>query len=407
MLETVRKSPLSVLIALFLFVTMGALGSISATLAQLCVLCTLPLIWNEAWRASLAGEPVLVAFLSAFLALVVAFVVSTQQASGALQGASFLAVVFAAMLFVYLRRFETSTLVNVVATTALAGVLLSLIVAAVQVWGLGFARAEGWASNANVLARVAILSGFVCLIGFRAKDWRRTSPFLLGPIVGVLVVVLSGSRGAFIALPVLILVSSIFFVTPHFQKKVPLLVWLLIGVVCVLGTMVFVSMSDRMLQMGATISAVLAGQSAGEAVDARIDMYGAGWFAFLASPIFGHGWSNIVGAANASLSPTAVSESLLGYRHLHSDFFNFAVGGGIVGLVAWGTFIFAPLAKATLFWPAKGGWNARYLLVLLPTSYLAFGLTDITFSYDILTVSYFFIIAIALSMAKPTNQNVS
>jgi len=407
MLETARNSPMLILVALFLFVTMGALGSISATLAQVGALIVVPFIWKANWRIELASEPVLLSFLAAYFALAIAFAIALQDIGGALHSVNFLAALLSAILFVYLRDVESSKLLKIVAWSAFIGTALSTAVSLYQVWGVGIGRAEGWASNANVLARVALLGGFVSLIGFDTQHWKKTSLFLLGPVFGVIVVILSGSRGTFIAIPPLVLVFTIYFAVLLLQMKKYAQLWLLGGVAIVFGAIVFFSMSDRMSQIGNTISMVLSGQSAGSSTDTRIDMYWAGWNAFLASPFVGHGWPNIIVAADQALLSDARGSTLIGYRHLHNDFFNFSVGGGIVGIAAWMIFIFAPLARALLFWPANSMHEGRYLLVLLSISYLTFGLTDITFSYDVLTVSYFFIVAIALRLSQSSPSIVN
>ncbi|MCZ4271889.1 O-antigen ligase family protein [Maritalea porphyrae] len=402
--KTARENPTLALVLFFLLVLMGPLGSISATLVQLVLLISIPFVFREVRFAEILRQPLIATFFATYFALALAFIAATGDPVAGLHSINFLAVLLAAPLFVLGRKLEHRDLWQLVSGFALLGLLVTLALVLFQTTALGLPRAEGYASNANIIARYALVTGFVCLVGVRTFTGNLRFLFLLGPFLGVIICLLSGSRGAFLALPVFML-AAVGFLLADFARRVGTIrIALLVFVLACVSLIGLVLMSDRLFQLGKTVSDVMAGNSAGEAVDVRLDMYVAGWRAFLDQPIFGYGWPNIVSAANDALSPTARTSSLLAYRHLHNDFLNFAVGGGLVGVLAWLTFLLAPLIWTWNIAPGERNSSARFVLFLLPCALFVFGATDMSIGYDVMTVVYFCLIYLALSTVRQTAQ---
>src|SRR4029079_17574745 len=89
----------------------------------------------------------------------------------------------------------------------------------------------------------------------------------------------------------------------------------------------------RLDSLFATIREVLSGQSVDDgSAQIRLAMVRTGWRAFLDSPLYGHGWQNLMPAVTRYLPPG--QEHLFDTQpQLHSDLLNFAVAGGALGLL--------------------------------------------------------------------------
>lgn len=402
--KTALENPTLALVLFFLLVLLGPLGSISATFGQLALLVAAPLVFKNYGLSGIRQQPVLISQLTALSALGVAFALSAQDLLSSLHVLNFLAVVLCLPLFLLACRVEHKELWCLIANAALIGLTLTLAVSLFQVVIQGSPRALGFASNENIIARFALIAGFVSLVGYMVAEPPRRLVYLLGPVLGISICLLSQSRGAFLALPVLLFVSGAFLLGGLAKQIGRMQAILIVCVAAILLMFVLILMSSRVSELGSVLSNVLAGQSGGEAVDVRVDLYFSSWKALWAQPFFGHGWQNMVHVANEALSDSARTQSLLGYRHLHSDFLNFGVGAGLIGVLVWLTFLFAPF-----YWAlhnVKGAQNepARYVLVLLPATVFVFGLTDMSLGYDVITVTYFGLIALALAGVRPAPE---
>src|SRR5690606_34742361 len=83
-----------------------------------------------------------------------------------------------------------------VARLALLGTVLAAVVAIVQVFFWDWSRARGFGSNALASSTAALLLGFLALMGLLQEQGPRRYLYLLGPILGILVVFLAEARGA-------------------------------------------------------------------------------------------------------------------------------------------------------------------------------------------------------------------
>jgi len=80
----------------------------------------------------------------------------------------------------------------------------------------------------------------------------------------------------------------------------------------------------------------------------------------------------------------------------HNDFFNSAVAAGIVGIVAWLATMLAPIVGVLAMPRDRFAGTRLYCALLLSLSFFIFGLTDMTFGYDLPTTLHAFLTAIVL-----------
>ena len=92
----------------------------------------------------------------------------------------------------------------------------------------------------------------------------------------------------------------------------------------------------------------------------------------------------------------------------HNDFFNAAVSAGIVGIVAWLATLLAPIVGVLVMPRDRISTLRLYSALLLSLSFLIFGLTDMTFGYDLPTTLHAFLTAIVLgAFREPEPPEVS
>lgn len=306
--------------------------------------------------------------------------------------ANFAMLVLAIPLTAAMQANGRSGHVQTIAKLALGGVAVAAVVALYQVVIEGRARAAGYGSDEIWSVVAALTAGWLTLIGrpSAAGCWRQL--YLLGPILATLVVLLSGSRGPMLAVPILFAVA--FAMLPGHRRA------LLLLLVVVAGLFYFWPDSSRLSSI-ATIGGELATGvplSDGSS-DVRKVLLDASWGAFKLSALVGYGWGAFA-AATAPFTGVASWGGRPDAFHLHSDPLNFAVAGGIVGLVAYGLILLAPLLGA---WrsPADSQQVGRRLgAVVLVASYAACGLTNTLFGFEMHTTLYACLLAVLLGYCR-------
>lgn len=284
------------------------------------------------------------------------------------------------------------------ARLALAGVAIAAAVALFQVMFEHKARASGFASDEIWSAVAALVVGWLALIGRldATGTWRHL--YLLGPVFAALVVLLSGSRGPMLAIPLLFGVAFAFM--PGHRRG------LAVALIVVAAMFVLWPDKSRMASVTTIGKEMAAGVPLTDgSFDVRKVLLDASWAAFKLSPWTGYGWSNF---AEATATWTGVENWVErpDAFHLHSDPLNFAVAGGVIGLAAYLLILVAPIWGA---WrtPADSQQQARRLgAMLLATTYAGCGLTNTFFGFEMHTALYACLIAVLFGFCRdePTGR---
>ncbi|GHA22165.1 hypothetical protein GCM10007989_16930 [Devosia pacifica] len=284
------------------------------------------------------------------------------------------------------------------ALAASAGAFFALAVALFDVTVAGHQRAGFSVNNPLHFAAIALTLGFLPPAAIpRSTGWRRTV-MLCAPAAGAGAVILSGSRGPILAiLPVLVIaIFGYLFMIGVRVRRLVLAMALGLMAVALLLTLAWLGV----LPGGGTLHQVAAIITSGEAPDdsvaQRLLMYQSAYNAFLAAPVFGHGMADFI-AITASYAPAGTEMPT--YDHLHNDIADFAVIGGLVGLVSYLLIIFAPLFEAARA-PHHHRGPAVYLALVLATAYLALGLTNAVFGIITQTVLFGFMAAYIVNLAR-------
>lgn len=285
-----------------------------------------------AWMPMLGGLLLLIAF--------------SFTAKSPLHVASFLILVhlyLAAPMAGLLARLGDSLTLNRIGLLALAGTAGGGAVAALDVFIYGAERA-GLVNNPIHLAALSLALGFIALIGLWGTGRLRVI-FLLGPVLGTATVCLTGSRGPVVAAAQMLLVAAAAICFTWLPARTA---WRTVGygtvAIALIGTILLVTgAADNLTQVGEVLSLLRTGVTTDASTGERLVMYQAAASAFAASPLVGYGLIDYTAAA-AAYAPAGAVFPL--YDHLHNDMADFAVVGGLLGLLAYGLFLFAPFVGA-------------------------------------------------------------
>jgi O-antigen ligase len=235
-----------------------------------------------------------------------------------------------------------------------------------------------------------------------APGKHRRWPFLLGPILGILVALLSGTRGALIAAPVLGFIALAFALALAPVRHRVVTIGVAAAIVALLGALVFVAMQlglNRAIDGFVVAQGVLAGGEVDRSTQERLMMFWGGYQAFLHAPLFGYGWAEMLRAILPYV-PAAETERMLTFRQLHNGLLSFAVGAGIPGVLSFVILSVAPLF-AVFRTPRDELFVARlYLAVTLCAAYAVFQLTIIMIGFEFHTVQYAFMTMVILAFVR-------
>lgn len=312
--------------------------------------------------------------------------------------ANFAIFLFLTPISAALSRLASPRNVLIVARLALAGASVAFAYALWQklVWNVG--RAEGLWSISMASAAAAVVLGFLATIGLVQSTRRTRYLYLAGPILGIAVILMSGSRGPLLAVPPMLVVLLFF----AFRNR-----WIAGGIVAAAALAVLVAFTFFQSRLGrfGTISEALwaivnnqdlALQSSN---GKRLVILRASVEAFFNRPWLGYGW----GEKNAWVryfSNDVIHLLNRKRHHLHSDLLNFGVSGGLMGLTAYALIILAPVVSA---WRSirDSQYTARLMAALLIASgFAAAGAVNIVIGFEFLTTLYAMLSAIVIGFCR-------
>jgi O-antigen ligase len=345
------------------------------------------------------GETTAQLFALGFAVLAICYAASAQRWTDVLLVFNFLMLLLYAPIRAELAKAAKPGNARRVANLSALGTLAALAVALFQVFILDSPRADNILFGAILLANTAIILGFLSLVGTMTEGPLRWG-YLAMPLVGIAVAGLTGSRGPLLSIVPLLLVAAV-FLARHFRVQAWIVALSAAGLL-VAGVLIMWAMDSRALTIFGAIGEVLAGRDISNIVDLttryRLDLYWAGYQAFLQNPIFGHGWARLMSAAHPFLPMDKAP--YVGLPQLHNDVVNFGVAAGAVGIAVYLLFLAAPIA-GILRSPRDGQFNVRlYGGIILVTAYVFDGLTDLMLGFEFHTAIYAIICAVLIGYCR-------
>ena len=280
---------------------------------------------------------------------------------------------------------------------AVVGLLVALLLAAVQVLA-GAERADGW-TNAIVLADVAVV---LLVLVIHCRPPQRLPTVLLATLATCLLVVLTGSRGVWPALGLVLLFAVFSGDRQAWSRR---LRWLAVAVSLAAAALVFsptLREQVRLNELGRDLARLQHGDVDSSA-GARYERLQVAWQAFVDSPWQGVGIGQFDRAMHRLpvCQAAASSPERCHLGHAHNDLAEWAATRGIPGIIALVAAYGIPLWLFLQLWwragrPQSGPAVAGMSVVLV---YLVCGLTQSMFAHQITAGLYACLVGILAGLS--------
>ena len=288
-----------------------------------------------------------------------------------------------------------------------AGAVGAAAIAAYQVLYLHWDRANGF-TNAIQFGGIALFLGFSCFVIalFFRHEWRwwKTAGVALCGVLGLVACLLSQTRGAWVAIPMILLFMMWIFCRLEGRKvllREGSAVLILVAVVIAVG---YGKIEHRVAEAVQETQAYFEDGVADTSVGQRWDHWKLAWEMGLDAPWTGWGNAGYQIEKQKRVEQGDAALSTGSYGHAHNEMLDMFARRGVVGLLALLAFYAVPF----LVFFRQMQWGSQRdslknclasLGMMLPICYVAFGFTQVFFAHNSGHLFYLFAI-IALYAAS-------
>ncbi|AVI62909.1 O-antigen ligase family protein [Halomonas sp. GFAJ-1] len=262
----------------------------------------------------------------------------------------------------------------------------------------GVERAQGH-TQVIQFGNLSMLLGVLCIAGLGwAATQRRCGIWLalllLGAAGGMLGSLFSGSRGGWVGFPIVLLVLYRAYGN---QLSVKLKIATLVAVV-VGGATVYavpqMGVQERIHHGFSDVAQYISGENRSTSVGARFDMWRGAALLIKEKPLTGWGSNGYADAMSAFGEAGVISDEAAQYGHAHNEFIDALAKRGLLGLVVLLTLYFVPLRLFARHLKAKhlGTRALATAGVLLPVTFMDFGLTQVFMGHNSGVMMYAFLL---------------
>lgn len=381
------------------------LGDVGTGVILIVSLLFLLPLFSSSHRERRAKTPLAAMFAVAFLLVAIAYGITADEPHEIILIFNLTALLLAIPV-VWFLPIARPISADAMGTVAVSGALLAMVTGIFAYHVLGQLRVGWHTVNPIHFGNISVFLGYLGLLGAFGTSKHRWIYFA-SPVFGLVGVLYSGSRGPLLTGIVLAFVAFGFLLLrQRFSARTALLtlvIFLTLGLIAmaVAATTGF-GRVDRMLML------VQSWIKTGDILDAstriRLDLYQGGWQAFLASPIFGHGWWNLLPSVEPFVSE-ATWATASDFTHLHNDIIDFLVAGGTLGVMAYLLIISAPLISA-VFGPRDSLRLQRlYGASVLTIGFGTSGLTNLLLGNGLQTTLFAFMAALIIGMRAQAHHH--
>lgn len=356
------------------FVFSAITGAIAAYVAMLAVLFGIVVVWRPALLGPALRDSGARLFLLAFALLALAFGLSARQSGDLAAVGDFAILPLAVVGLALMRRTANPRGALIIGVMAWAGALVTVIDGVFEVYVFGVGRARG-GFNSMYYSEVGTMLGFIALAGIFAPGPRWRWLLASGPVLSLACAQLGGSRGALLAIAVLLVtfIAIAMLRWPRHWHRIALGCAATLGLLGLAASLVFDL--SRLAEVPALIQqAVTTGTTTDASANLRLEFYSSGLRALADSPIYGHGWWRRFLAAEPYMNADALAFTGP-LAHLHNDIINFGSAAGALGILAYLLMIIAPPVSA---WHSPR--DSQFAFRMLATTLLSLGIFVLGFS---------------------------
>jgi len=262
-------------------------------------------------------------------------------------------------------------------------------------------RANG-ATHPILFGDLSLAMGVMALasIGY-ARQQHRLMPILalVALVLGITASFLSGSRGGWIALPVLVLLL-LWFIRTAIPRSAIIAVTIVLIITAIAaylipGTGVARRIDTTVNELEAYRTSAIDSPIRATSVGTRLEMWQAAWSIFQNHPLHGVGWGNYKPNATQLVQKGMRHPSAAFWGHPHNEYLSVMASSGVLGLFA---LLILFLVPARFFYRATQTDSAALRSlgiagVLLVVAYIHFALSEAIFERDLPVTFYTFFLA--------------
>lgn len=295
------------------------------------------------------------------------------------------------------------------------GSILAFSFAFYQYKFLGYERSDGGLPAimfGDMGMMLGLLSFVSCAYFYIQKNYMWLLISLIAILCGTGASFLSDSRGGWIALPIII-PFLLWQCRGLFKKR--LVVTLLILLTSSISVFWFSPNASIKVRFDTAVNQVVEyynGQAKNTSVGLRFEMWKLAGYMFLEHPILGAGRESSFELKESIAEAGKVTRPAIDFTHSHNEVFDSIGYRGVTGLIFLMVIYLVPLL---LFYKKikkyRDSWDIKvYALagILIPFSFIVFGLTAVLFVHKVAVTMYVFSIAyfwVALRLAEKEDQS--
>ncbi|MGO7368194.1 polymerase [Rhizobium leguminosarum bv. viciae] len=271
------------------------------------------------------------------------------------------------------------------------GMIVTFLFSLLQIMFL-MERAEAGTSNAALLGVIGVLFGGIALLNVQSPRSVEQRIAILGYAAGLGCVLLSGTRSAWLVIPVHVVIFLWYFRKHSFHLSLRSLVitssLLLAGLIALGSGQVL----HRIEALQENLTSLERSDGEITSIGARFALYKGALSAISKDPLTGYGPQNRMASVLAELPENIRPQ--LPYSHVHNGFLTAGIDAGVFGIAALSLMLLTPVVGAWRKEAGPGRDLAIALALLLVSSYVITGSFGIMFNQKALDPIFAYMVAL-------------
>ncbi|MBY5392253.1 O-antigen ligase family protein [Rhizobium leguminosarum] len=290
-----------------------------------------------------------------------------------------------------MRQSPDGSLVPLFILGAGIGMIVTFLFSLLQIMFL-MERAEAGTSNAALLGVIGVLFGGIALLNVQSPRSVEQRIAILGYAAGLGCVLLSGTRSAWLVIPVHIVIFLWYFRKHSFHlslRSLAITSSLLLAGLITLGSG---QILHRIQALQENLTSLERTDGEITSLSARFALYKGALSAISKDPLTGYGPQNRMASVLAEL-PDNIRPKLP-YSHVHNGFLTAGIDAGVFGIAALSLMLLTPVIGAWRKEAGPGRDLAIALALLLVSSYVITGSFGIMFNQKALDPIFAYMVAL-------------
>ncbi|NKK80011.1 O-antigen ligase [Rhizobium leguminosarum] len=271
------------------------------------------------------------------------------------------------------------------------GMIVTFLFSLLQIMFL-MDRAEAGTSNAALLGVIGILFGGIALLNIQSPRSVEQRIAILGYAAGLGCVLLSGTRSAWLVIPIHIVIFLWYFRKHSFHlslRSLAITSSLLLAGLITLGSG---QILHRIQALQENLTSLERTDGEITSLSARFALYKGALSAISKDPLTGYGPQNRMASVLAELPDNIRPQ--LPYSHVHNGFLTAGIDAGVFGIAALSLMLLTPVIGALRKEAGPGRDLAIALALLLVSSYVITGSFGIMFNQKALDPIFAYMVAL-------------